>query len=241
MIQEMKDLGFANYQITIDGDPSHHNKVRFNQKVKDSFTLILTNIVTIAQVLPSAEITLRFNYTAQNLSQEMPVEVDKIIGPVKSSIKLMFRKVWQEQETSELNETLRKVMLQFVKMGYNIIHDYDDFKLTSCYVEKSHYNAVFPDGTVDKCSNRDLLSTRGRLQEDGDIFWNEMPTETRHNVFDEPSECKDCVYLPLCMGPCPRNRSQLTEDGRICCQHANKHEYFKDEILNYVTLKQLQQ
>lgn len=151
-------------------------------------------------------------------------------------MKLLFRKVWQEPDSIELSDKLRVILSEFQEKGYKILHDFDNLKLTSCYVEKTHYNAIFPDGTIDKCSNKDMSKTRGFLLENGDIKWKTEPAENKINIFNYPSECIDCIYLPLCMGPCPRNRETLIYNSKIHCHFENKDQIFLEDIKTYVIL-----
>ena len=237
MAKEMRILSFKNFQITIDGDKESHNKTRYNSIYPDSFSTILNNITMLVEEIPNADIAIRFNYTKNNLSPSLPEDVDKIIGKVKQNVKLLFRKVWQEENTIELNKMLRDIIIKFSNMGYEFLHEYDDMKLTSCYVEKRHYNAIFPDGTVDKCSNRDMSLTRGELFDNGNIVWHNTPKEIDINIFSTKSDCYDCRYLPLCLGPCPRSRENVEMTSGIKCVYPNKDFTFFENIKNYVTFK----
>lgn len=236
MAIEMKELGFKDFQITIDGTKENHNKTRYNKSIRDSFTTILENIKLLTKIIPKAEITIRFNYTHKNLDETMVDQVDSILFSSKNKVNLLFRKVWQEPESTELSNKLGIILSKFHKKGYKILHDYDNFKLTSCYVERTHYQAIFPNGTVDKCSNKDIAETRGYLLENGDIKWNSIPTENNINIFNYPSECVDCIYLPLCMGPCPRNRMAFIYKNKIHCQFENRNQVFLDDIKNFAIL-----
>lgn len=236
MALEMKKLGFGDFQITIDGIKDNHNKTRCNQSIQDSFTQILTNIKTLTEILPEADITVRINYTLKNLSEAIIEQIDSILFSSKENVELLFRKVWQEPYSSELSATLRNVLSKFKEKGYKIFHDYDNLKLVSCYVEKTHYHAVFPDGRIDKCTNKDMTETRGSLLKEGDIQWDKNPTENAFNVFHYPSECLDCLYLPLCMGPCPGNRNASIHNNKIHCLYENKDQIFINDIKNYVII-----
>lgn len=237
MAIEMRDLGFKDYQITIDGIRENHNKTRYNASIKDSFSKILENIILLTNVMPDAEITVRFNYTHKNLDEIIVEQVDSILGSSKDKVELLFRKVWQEPDSPELTQKLSVILNKFQKKGYKILHDYDNLKLTSCYVEQTHYNSIFPDGTVDKCSNKDIGETRGHLSDNGEIIWNIVPEENNTNVFNFPSECLECIYLPLCMGPCPQNRGKLISGNIIRCHYQNKDKIFSEDIRNFTIIK----
>ena len=235
MIQEMNSLNFINYQITIDGSKENHNQTRFNNVINDSFHLLLNNIVDIATIIPHALITLRINYTRNNLSESLVDDIDKILHPVKSNIFILFRKVWQEPENEQMTSTASYLISQFQKLGYLFKHDFDTFDLLSCYVERKHYLSVFPDGTVDRCNNKDLSKSRGYLSDSGTVIWNNPPTESLHSAFSKKSECRECKYLPLCMGPCPLHRESMPDS--ITCIIDEREKYFSREIIEYCKIK----
>lgn len=233
MAIEMKNLGFKDFQITIDGIKENHNKTRYNSSIQDSFTKILNNIKTLIEIMPEVEITVRFNYTHKNLNDVLVEQFDSILFSSKDKVELLFRKVWQEPDSKELSDKLGDILKKFHEKCYKILHDYNNLKLTSCYVEQTHYHAIFPDGRIDKCSNRGLAETRGYLLENGDIQWNTIPAENEINVFNYPSECLDCIYLPLCMGPCPRKREVLIRNNKIHCHFEHKNQIFLDDIKHF--------
>ncbi|MDE6577132.1 MAG: radical SAM protein, partial [Muribaculaceae bacterium] len=236
MAIEMKELGFKDFQITIDGIKDNHNKTRYNAVIPDSYSLILNNIKLLAETIPNVEITIRFNFTHQNLNDLIVDQLDSELNSVIDKVEVLFRKVWQELDSSELTNKVGIILKKFQDKGYKVLHDYDNFKLTSCYVEQTHYNAIFPDGTVDKCSNVDISETRGYLSDSGDIIWNTFPDENTVNIFNHPSDCAECPYLPLCMGPCPKHRKTYLFDGKIHCYVENKDRIFSDEIKNFSLL-----
>lgn len=234
MVKEMKELCFNNFQITIDGSKNNHNKTRFNEKIKNSFDLILSNIKLIVENIPNVVLTLRINYTHENLSQTMVKDIDEILSPVKDRIDILFRKVWQEADDDKMYDTANTLMRDFKCRGYRVSHDYDDIKYISCYVERSHYNSIFPNGLVDKCSNKDISEARGYLSYNGEIIWKISPVECQKNIFTTKNECIECKYLPLCMGPCPARR----ENGKnIQCIYLNKEQAFLHDIKSYCQIR----
>lgn len=235
MIQEMKSLNFINYQITIDGSKENHNKTRFNNAINDSFNLLLNNIVDIATIIPQALITLRINYTHTNLSESLVNDIDNILNPVKNRILILFRKVWQESEDDQMASTVSKLIYRFQKLGYMFEHDFDNFDLVSCYVEKEHYLSIFPDGTIDRCNNKDISKSRGYISNSGTVIWNEPPKEFLISTFSNNSECRECKYLPLCMGPCPLFREKMSDS--VNCIIDEREEYFRRDIIEYCRIK----
>lgn len=238
LIQTMKKLSFNNFQITIDGEQANHNKTRFNDKIQDSFSLILQNIVMLAKMIPEADITCRINYTRNNLTDNFPEEIDAFLHPVKDGITLLFRKVWQENETSIMDDKLAEIIRALHHKGYRILSDYDEIKLSVCYVECCNHHSIYPDGRVDRCSNKDIYDARGYLTDKGKIVWNTIPTECDSNVFTRMGDCLSCQYLPLCMGPCPETRRHLGENEKLKCVFEDKDAHFQNDIRCYCITKE---
>lgn len=237
MVREMSELKFRSFQITIDGDKQSHNATRYNATIRDSFSLILHNIYTLCDIIPEVNVIVRINYTKDNLDRSIVEQIDSVLAPFRGLVQIMFRKVWQEGFSDELSAKLGIVMKDMVCRGYNVFHDFDN--PAPCYVEKIHYHTVFPDGTVDRCSNVDMSQARGILLSDGTIKWNVRPQECDTNLFIADSECERCKYLPLCFGPCPKRRMVEGErNGRIRCQYKDKDSVFASELKNYVRIKE---
>lgn len=129
IIHQMALLAFDGFQITIDGNQEHHNKTRFNDSVRDSFSLILGNIVALSKALPHANITVRINYTNKNLTPVFVEQLDSHLQSVKKNVLILFRKIWQLDETNDMDERLWDVVSQLSSLGYHILNDYDSMKL----------------------------------------------------------------------------------------------------------------
>lgn len=237
MIHEMSELQFRSFQITIDGTKKYHNATRYNSTIRDSFSLILHNIYILCDVIPEANVIVRINYTEENLGEELVSQIDSVLAPCRKRVQIMFRKVWQENFTDNLGFKVGAIMEDMTRRGYNVFHDFDSSM--PCYVEKIHYNTIFPDGTIDRCSNIDMSCSRGVLLDDGTILWRTHPQECDSNIFTIDSECQRCKYLPLCFGLCSKRR--MVEEkriGRIRCQYENKDIVYASEIMNYVRIKE---
>lgn len=237
MIAQMKSLDFESFQITVDGSKVSHNKTKHNKLITNSFDLILRNLVLVAEIIPNADIILRVNYTADNLSESFVDEIDSILKSVKSTIKILFRKVWQEQDDGEMRQRNLNIYKRLISMGYHIVHDYDDHNMLLCNVSQRHYHSIFPNGTVDYCSNRNYDETRGILDHNGHIVWKNKPISKDVNIFSVESECQKCKYLPICFGACPKTIENVLNTSEIKCHIPNKDEYFESDIKEYCQIK----
>lgn len=157
---------------------------------------------------------------------------------MKDGITLLFRKVWQENETSIMDDKLAEIIRALHHKGYRILSDYDEIKLSVCYVECCNHHSIYPDGRVDRCSNKDIYDARGYLTDKGEIVWNTIPTECDSNVFTRMGDCLSCQYLPLCMGPCPETRRHLGEKEKLKCVFEDKDAHFQNDIRCYCITKE---
>ena len=92
MAIEMKELGFNDFQITIDGTKDDHNKTRYNAVIQDSHSLILKNIKLLAATIPNVQITVRFNYTQKNLSDIIVGQIDSELNSVRNKVEFVIPK-----------------------------------------------------------------------------------------------------------------------------------------------------
>ena len=237
IISKMKQLNFVSFQITIDGAKQSHNMTKYNKVINDSFTLILNNILDLVSIIPNSLLTLRINVTRKNLTISLVEDIDNILKPVRNRIFILFRKVWQEPQDDSLFNAVALCTYEFIKRGYTVNNDYDFTDFLACYVEREHYMSVFPNGAVDRCNNKDIKKARGYLSDNGDVVWKSTPHEHLITVFSNNSECRSCKYLPLCMGPCPAKKEELSKDDELRCNVKNRDEFFSRAVIDYCRIK----
>ena len=231
-IMLLKELSFDDFQITLDGNIQEHNKVRFNANIPDSFDLILSNVATIVRQIPDVNLTLRYNYTRNNLDDSLIDEVNtRIPKDLRRKIHFMPRKVWQEDENNIPNSKLQNLIKKAKLSGY-IVEIAADVQQV-CYVDNKHFNTIFHNGTVDKCANMNIDLARGILGDNGEIIWKSKQIEIQ-NIFDADSSCKNCRFLPVCMGPCYMLRLPMIKNGGpIKCMYKDKNKEMINTIKSY--------
>lgn len=239
ILERMKFLEFKSFQITIDGDEKQHNQIRCDSN-EPSFGRILSNITKILGAFSQIHLTIRFNYTDENIKTTNIVsDINKYI-PLKyrNKIEILFRKVWQIEESKISYEALKRLRYKFKKSGYQLANaDINNF--ISCYAESIHFNTIFHNGTVDKCGNIELEETRGKLNSNGEIEWETPPVYYTKTIFTTPGSCSLCKYLPICMGPCPvrRERYILRNNYNLKCEIDNPQLFHENAILEYCEAK----
>ncbi len=236
MIRNFALCQLTDFQITIDGTKDMHNKVRFNNDIKDSFSIICNNLIRIIDNIPKAKITLRFNYTAKNLTSKIIDDLNDAL-PEDYRRKIIFfpRKVWQESENNINDKNLESLQQKAIDSGY-ILNYSNDIINNICYAEKKHFNTIFQNGEVDKCSNLEGASNRGVLDDTGNIIWNNDLPEYHQEKFPYSTNCTNCRHLPICMGICPvRRRIAAPNMTSAKCVFDNPDKEFNLSIRNYVS------
>jgi uncharacterized protein len=234
--REMLRLGFRDYQITIDGARDDHNQTR-NNNGHPSFDVILKNICILCEVIPTANITLRFNYNDTNIKPEKIVnDVNSIISEkYRNRIHILPRKVWQINADHSRVNSIDKLVDMFRVFGYRTYPIDIAFDFSSCYADKTHYNAIYPNGAIGKCTTHDIDDVQGRLKKDGSIEWSKRYLEDKIDIpLFENKMCLACKYLPVCMGPCPKDNGLKKIDiEKIECPYSDVDATHEDEIIRY--------
>lgn len=234
MIENFLLCDLNRYQITIDGTREMHNKVRYNDTITDSFKVICNNITKIIDLGSDVEITLRYNYTSKNLSLDIIDDLNALL-PIeyRTKIEFMPRKVWQEKEEKIDERKLRMLYEKAIKSGY-IVNLANDMVNNICYAEKKHFNTIFQNGEVDKCSNLNIGQRRGRLDDNGNIMWEGDLSEYNSQRLPYPEECLECRHLPVCMGLCPvRRRLDIENAAPFKCLFEDPDRSISVNIRNY--------
>lgn len=209
-----KELSFNHFQITLDGDRSLHDSIKFGKNIFSAFDTTLTNISTLVHNNPSATISLRINYTDETLNSNIVSEVsERLDKGIRSNIIINLKKVWQHSVDKSRFDRCLKILNDFKEQGFKVIWlDIID-NMMPCYVNKKYYACINHDGSVVKCTNCDDIysdNAPGHINEDGSIGWKDnFDIINQEPAFENPN-CLQCNRLPLCMGHCPRNHMRLS-------------------------------
>jgi uncharacterized protein len=217
-IEQYIEIGLTNFQITLDGNESMHDKIRFLKNGVGSFSTIIDNINRLSE-FECFNVYVRINYTQETLKNINEIAC-LFSENAKKRITICFQQVWQDSFSQHLSAEENKV--EFIKQGFNVMPPKLNAKYHVCYADKMHQVVINYDGRIFKCTARDFCGEEedGLLLPNGKIQWN-MPIFTKRlgNATFENKFCMACKYLPACFGPCSQKMLELqTEDDfhRIC-------------------------
>ena len=224
----------TNFQITIDGDKTTHNKIRGfkNNKESNSYDIIISNIKKIVDKLNRYKITLRINYDAKTLKNAHKI-IDNLKFIPNSKLKYNLEKVWQEDIDNIDSNELKLLTEKINNEGYSV--DVTELNRSDyvCYADNYNQALINYDGSVFKCTARDFTkeNAEGYLNDKGEIIW-ETERLTKRLYSKTPTICKECKLLPSCPGICTQSVIDDDDEDDNFCVIKEKGLTFEEFIFN---------
>lgn len=217
----------ANFQLSIDGYKTSHDKVKFIPKTKEGTYDHIIGSIQLLTEKANCFVNLRINYDDNTL-----VHLSELINDIKyvnrKKICIHLERVWQTKPSViAFSESLKKSINDFLLNDFEVSYMNFRRKSHSCKSSKINQSIISYDGSVYKCTGRDFTEklVEGFLSEKGTIIWNKERLNKRMQIrtYDN-SQCRSCKFLPLCWGPC--NQKQIETNG--------------DFLLSYCPLKYME-
>lgn len=207
-VTELLDGVRTTFQITLDGNRERHNKTRPFRNSKPTYDLILSNVDKILNKLPMARINLRSNYD-RTINVEHYYDVLQVIKKYpRNRVYVTLVKVFQEDEKSIPNDKLLSVVSLFNRFGFVTLST-SMFSTSACSMTYRNSLFVDYDGSYKICSATGVKA----YNEDS----NPRQLENYLRIIDNvPSQCKECIYLTRCLGPCIRSLIDNAGDEYHC-------------------------
>ncbi|PKQ64062.1 radical SAM/SPASM domain-containing protein [Raineya orbicola] len=228
---KQRDL-YPSFQITLDGNETEHNKVRFVSASKGSYKEIVANIKQLAYA--GFSVGVRINYTEENLIsvKDVPNDFNDVDGEFRENLHFSFHRVWQDNKPSELVDTQLPEVLGTIRNNGFLATEQGatDAVVNSCYADKRYSAVLNYNGDVYKCTARDFTKENrvGFLTDEGKIIWENDHLEKRMNIKFHNKPCLECRIQPICNGGC--SQQALEHWGIDYCVH-NGDEREKDKII----------
>ncbi len=229
MMDYFKKYNLGHFQITLDGNRSVHDTVRYVSKSRGSYDDIIKNMKLL--VRNELAVTARINFTKSNLDgiEEIFKDLQEITSDERKFFDISFHQVWQETAT-DLTERLDYLINYFRERGITTRDGNIPNNLVgSCYADKKNHATINYDGNVFKCTARDFKESNreGVLNGEGNIIWNEK-FQNRMDIKLRNKPCHSCGILPLCNGGC--SQVAIEANGADFCVY-NFDEDKKYEIV----------
>jgi len=217
IVECLKDrLHDCSFQITLDGDCSEHNKVRFQNFGEDSYNIIINNIKML--IYNDFYVRIRINCTNQNYYsiENIISDFDDLTERQKKNLIFDFHQVWQDEANDRLGNHIESLRYIFDNRGFVVSRRYSINNMFSpCYADKENSVVVNYDGNIYKCTARnfDEKNSEGIINSEGRLIWNKnhrkMITKDSLNI----EICFSCKIFPICLGGCSQH---LRENNEVC-------------------------
>lgn len=209
------------FQITLDGDPAHHNQTRHLSDGTGSYERICKNIHALAE--RKHTVILRINYTLANLSGIHYIldTFATISKEIKAYIRVDLQRVWQDSDQKDDDNVLEKEMPRLIKLfhdsGFHVTYHriYNSARFP-CYGDKRNSLLINYDGKVFSCTARNFTSERseGQILADGSIQWNGNRKEQRIASKFNRAKCHQCRIAPICGGGCTQHALETPNESQ---------------------------
>lgn len=248
VVQSLQEAGVERLQITVDGPPDVHDKRRgFKSGHGSSFAAIMKGIgFAIGKFI----IRLRINIDSHNMTQvwrlldlfdqrgwlkpetgffpylarlspytETCAHVASFVCNMDDFYTLQF-KWWEHLERLGLS------------VAFQPLYQFPEPRLYNCSAVGANGFIFTPDGEVHKCGLTvdDSTQSIGRVDQPLDINHPNNRQWLEYSPFKIPV-CRECSFLPTCLGGCPRNQLQQRK-GQIK-ENCRYYRLFESQILRF--------
>ncbi len=232
-VEKLHRMKVTGIQVTLDGDAQDHDKRRFLKGGHPTFGRIIDNLCASKDHLPE-RVSIRINADRHNIDR-----VDNVVkilrekgleGKVYPYLAMVENSndAYNDNSCLHTNEFSQHVFEFITRNGLNIVARIPKQLACYCGADACSSYVIGADGRIYKCWGEigiDACSI-GSLK-DG---VKKNPRFYDYLLYDatEEEECRECKYLPVCMGGCPNKRIQNAFNR--CTQMRNSLEQFMSVI-----------
>lgn len=248
MLSFFRDAHLTDIQITLDGNKERHNSLRFLRGKKETFDVVLGNIVKCSQELADADINVRVNINKENQADYIEIRdlLKQQLGLSNVSVYPGFiREETPNGHSFCFNSIDRRSACDFyaeiARKGCKPLKPAVANK--GCMINKINSYIVGPVGEIYKCWNdvSDKNKIIGYIQEkclvNRTLFARYM---TDLSPFSN-SQCKECLAFPICGGECGWYRyKNLYEKGKFdTCSSFENISFLENSLIELYGAKEL--
>ncbi|RKY65687.1 MAG: hypothetical protein DRQ02_09905 [Candidatus Latescibacterota bacterium] len=223
-IKQLVPLDLQRVQVTLDGPPEVHDRRRPLANGRGTFNQILENLVALDRLAPQVHITLRVNFDKTNLMY-VPQLLHILPQGLRDRAGIYFRHVfsyhrnWSDMKCEKLaNPSQNIAELQKKSIMSDFRHDPADSigpMAAYCYADYWNRFVVGPEGNLYKCTVAIEPGDRvGYITPHGKAHTTPLLEKWASVDPFEDEECRNCKWLPVCMGGCSRPR--VYGEAKVC-------------------------
>lgn len=221
LVEECK---ITNFQITIDGDQSHHDKKRIGKNGESTYSTIMNNLAHAKDTNLSFSVNIRNNFDHEN-AKDVKFFLQDLAETLNHDPRfgLTFHPVgkWGGPNDDDFlvcgHKDAAILQYELYDQASQLGHRHSELVTTSlnpggsvCYAAKPWSIAIGADGTLYKCTVAlyDERNQVGKILPNGQMEIN----QDRFNLWIESNEsidsgCQKCFFRPSCQGAaCPLAR-----------------------------------
>lgn len=226
----LRNYNVINFQITVDGNAKTHDSRRPLVGSLPTFDKIISNL----EKLKDEEIVMALRINIDKTNYQDAIELLDII--VEKDIKhIVFPYIAKVEPTNDCYdgdvclsvEKFNELRLDFVKemekRNFKISNQHNyPYRINSvCGCDRVNSLVINADGEIYKCWN-DLGKKEISIGNINDMDKTSINKSYMDYIIYDPThdeECKECKFLPSCMGGCPFNR---LFNPSVKCRHNTK-------------------
>ena len=241
-LKKLNSIGIYDFQITVDGSRQYHNKLRKLKNGAGTFDRLYENIVGALNTSVRNKITLRVNFNHANI-HSIPELLHYFPDNIRNRLRVIYEPIFgscsisaiSNIPTNEMSEKMASYYKLAEQLGYDVVLSQASVytgKLVYCYAERENQIIINYNLDLYKCSVSDFAPEQrvGYLDGEGKVVKNTHEWEkwVGGNLFDD--QCYNCLYLPLCMGGCRKNRLRKNDNETPCSLIPTNASYVLKQI-----------
>lgn len=241
-IEELLNVEILDFQITVDGSPETHNKLRVLKNGQGTFERIFQNIIDLARADERVKISIRVNFNHTNL-ESIPKLLEMFPTDVRTQLGMEFEPIFGDCSVSatdnlpahDISLSLAKYNELAKQLGYGITHGLSSIqtgKLVYCYAERENQYVINYNGDVYKCSVSKFEPSErvGYITPNGIFVKDDEQFDKYVNSKLFEKSCYSCPYLPLCMGGCRSAQLKNQNTGSYCSLVPTNASYLLKQV-----------
>lgn len=192
LVDKLYTIGVCTFQVPFDGNQQYHDKVKFLDKRRSTYDIVIENIMYALS--KGNKFIIRCNYTEDNIDSFSDlIQVFKEYASECITLGLVefsYHKIWQVKDLEN-----KKYVIDKYKKDVSA----EDLSFHYCYADKKNSIVINYNGDIYKCTARDFRkeNREGYLDEKGEIITNDI-FRKRIEIRTKNKSCINCSILPIC-------------------------------------------